>query len=786
MNIPQAIDIEEIVLGSILLESEAAHRALAIVNEQCFFHIPNQIIFRCISYLYKNNMPIDISIVTNQLNSNGYLKQVGGPHYVATLTNKVASSANIEAHCRILYQKFLQRRLIDISQNNLLAAQSEGCDVFNLIEQYEKNLGDLTGGIVANSSVTSLDLHAQLLERNKTILTSGGITGIPSYFTEVDKIMGGWKNKRLLILAGRPGSGKCLGLGTKIIMFDGKLKNVEDIIVGDKLMGPDSNPRTVLSLARGQEQMYWIRQNKGIDYRVNESHILSLKSSGTEGSRIHGEVVNISVKDYLSKSRKFQIRHKGYKSGFNFEEQEIIIDPYLLGLWLGDGSQSGVKISNPDKEVIDYLQSYADEFGMQLNNHNHLKEYKCPTWCLTNGMGQKNQILNALRHYNLIDNKHIPHVFYQNSRENRLKLLAGLIDTDGYLDQKNMFEITQVNERLAREIKMLCHSLGFGCTIKEVRKGIKSINFIGTYFRLIISGDIHLVPTKIKRKQAPLNNPNKSVLVTGINVEKDIVDDYYGFEIDGDHLFLLEDSTVTHNTAIAIQFASNPAVNAGLPVAIFSLEMGALELYERMQSQHSGIASDKITRTGLTDYDISQLSMKLANSPIHIDDTPSISVFELRSRARKLKREKGIKLIVVDYLQLMTGGSDFKGSREQEIGFISRSLKALSKELDVPIIALSQLSRGVESRGSSDHRPKLSDLRESGSIEQDADIVMFIHRPEYFGIMQDANGNSTAGKAELIIAKHRGGPLADIPLNFEHAKTKFSDYQSNNYMYKNY
>ncbi len=734
-------------------------------------------------------MPIDIAIVTNQLNSNGYLKQVGGPYYIAKLTERVASSANVDMHCKILYQKFLQRRLIEISQNNLINAQNDSCDVFDLIEQYEKNLNELTSGVVSNTSVTSHDLHNQLLERNKVIVNSNGITGLPSGFTALDKITGGWQKNTLVILAARPGVGKCLGLGTKVIMFDGTLKNVEDVKVSEQLMGPDSKPRNVLSLARGREQMYWVRQNKGIDYRVNESHILSLKSSGTEGSRIHGEIVNISVKEYLKKSQKFQIRHKGYKTPFDFNEQQLIMDPYLLGLWLGDGSSSGIKITNPDSEIIEYLQEYANSFGMQLNNHNHLKEQKCPTWCLTNGKGQKNELLNALRYYNLINNKHIPHDFFKNNKENRLKLLAGIIDTDGYLEKNNMFEVTQVNERLANEIKLLCHSLGFGCTIKKVNKTIKSIDFIGTYFRLIISGDIHLIPTKIKRKQAPIGNPNKNVLVTGIKIEKDIIDDYYGFEIDGDKLFLLEDSTVTHNTALAIQLATYPAVKFKKSVAIFSLEMGGIELYGRMQSQESGISSEKITRTGLSDYDISQLSNVLSTAPIFIDDTPSISVFELRSRARKLKREKNIELLIVDYLQLMTGGRDFKGNREQEIGFISRSLKALSKELGIPVIALSQLNRSADySSGGEDKgkRPKLSDLRESGSIEQDADIVMFIHRLQAFGIMQDANGNSTEGRAELLIAKHRAGPLADIPLNYEHNKTKFTDYQSVSYMYNKY
>lgn len=229
-------------------------------------------------------------------------------------------------------------------------------------------------------------------------------------------------------------------------------------------------------------------------------------------------------------------------------------------------------------------------------------------------------------------------------------------------------------------------------------------------------------------------------------------------------------------SSLAKQLAANPAINQGDPIAVFSLEESKELMYACMVGQQSGIDIDRITRYGLTGHEISQLNPKLVMAPIYIDDTPSISVFALRNKARKLKREKKIKMIIIDYLQLMTAGIDFKGNREQEISYISRSLKALSKELDVPIIALSQLSRGLEGRASK--RPMLSDLRESGAIEQDADIVIFIHRPEYFGIKEDSIGGSTAGKAEVYIAKHRSGSLADIPLNFEHGKTLFSDYQS--------
>jgi replicative DNA helicase len=164
----------------------------------------------------------------------------------------------------------------------------------------------------------------------------------------------------------------------------------------------------------------------------------------------------------------------------------------------------------------------------------------------------------------------------------------------------------------------------------------------------------------------------------------------------------------------------------------------------------------------------------LSAAPLYIDDTPALSVFEFRSKARRLKMHNEVKIIIIDYLQLMTGSTDSKGNREQEVAFISRTLKAIAKELNVPIIALSQLSRATETRGGS-KRPQLSDLRESGAIEQDADIVAFIHRPEYYGIQTDENGMPTAGMAEIILAKHRNGAVCDIPLRFLKDQARFAD-----------
>ena len=232
-------------------------------------------------------------------------------------------------------------------------------------------------------------------------------------------------------------------------------------------------------------------------------------------------------------------------------------------------------------------------------------------------------------------------------------------------------------------------------------------------------------------------------------------------------------------TAFVLSMAKNMAVNFKTPVALFSLEMSNLQLVTRLISNVCELPGEKLKSGRLEPYEWDQLDYKITelyDVPFYTDDTPSLSIFELQTKARRLVRENNVQCVIIDYLQLMNASGMSRGSREQEVSMISRSLKGLAKELNIPIIALSQLNRAVEGRaGVEGKRPQLSDLRESGAIEQDADMVCFIHRPEYYGLKEDSNGRNLTGLAEIIVAKHRNGPIGDLWLAFKNTYIRFEN-----------
>jgi hypothetical protein len=412
---------------------------------------------------------------------------------------------------------------------------------------------------------------------------------------------------RGLLLYHGLGSGKCHAKGTPIMMSDGSIKLVENIKEGDFLMGDDSKPRKVISLARGKDKMYDIIPVKGEVYRVNQEHILCLKASGfpklcrnnhksntnynvqwiqnndfqsktftfnkeknnesqmkeeaekfykliTTTREMNDNVIEISVKNYLKLSNKKKGFLKGYKVPIQFEEKTLSIDPYMIGYWLGDGTSYTSEITSQDSSVLYYFAKNLPNYNLFLS---HRDKY---TYGITgNGKYYNNIFLNTLKELNLINNKHIPDIYKCNSRENRLKLLAGLLDSDGYLSKSgNEFEFTQKNEKLMDDVIYLARSLGFACykSIKNTSWTYNGEKKYGKAFRININGTgLDEIPTQIPRKKASPRQQIKDSLVTGIKVEYVNEDDYYGFMIDQNCRYVMGDFSVTHNTATSIAIA---------------------------------------------------------------------------------------------------------------------------------------------------------------------------------------------------------------------------------------
>lgn len=360
------------------------------------------------------------------------------------------------------------------------------------------------------------------------------------------------------------GGGKCLGKDTPVMMFDGTIKMVQDVQTGDLLMGPDSTPRRVLSTTKGHSKLYRVTPTKGDAYVVNDAHILSLKktSRGYRGRNRDGEkypkgeIVNINVEKYLAETKTFRHIHKGWRTGVDFEAAAPLpVDPYFVGLLLGDGSINGtVSLTTADPEMVEEIERQAAIWGLKVMPYGKtLSDNAAKTYHLTAGRtgGKANPLTAALRSTGLgAGEKFIPHAYKTASRADRMAVLAGLLDTDGYYDGKG-FYLTLKCERLLDDAIFVARSLGFAAYKKPVTKRCVNNGVETQCFATVISGHLDAIPVRLERRKAAPRLQKKNPLVTGLSVEDIGEGDYYGFEIDGDHLFLLGDFTVTHNTKIA-------------------------------------------------------------------------------------------------------------------------------------------------------------------------------------------------------------------------------------------
>ncbi|MCY4000165.1 MAG: replicative DNA helicase [Bacteroidetes bacterium] len=690
---PQAIDVEQYVLGSMLMDPKSVSIASSILPADAFYLPKHTAIYEALLDLSNKNQPTDLITVSERLRSQKQLEMIGGIPYLAELTDRISTSANTERHARIIIEKSLLRKVIGSMSKRITEAYDPSTDAFDLLDEAESDLFKISHSQVRRSTQMLKDILQETISHLQTISHRDRLlSGITSGFYDLDKLTGGWQNSDLIIIAGRPSMGKCVDADTPILQSDGQLIRISDLY----------QHRNAHILTLAEDRRFSITQPSAYLYD-------GIKPVYRVTTRLGRSVSTTLSHPFLT--------HQGWQP-------------------LGELSL-GQSIAVPRELPVFGTHTVPDFDLQQLANT--IRNTRKVTWSMptTRGTAIKARGIQVLPQWAFTLQKECLDLFFFE------------------LFPSETSSIVVSSAHLAQQIAHLGLRLGILCQLRERSTGWSVTPHI--------------------RVDQTCGHPHHILFDDIVNIECMGDRPVYDLTVDETHNFVASDVCV-HNTAFALDCARNASMDRDnpIPTAIFSLEMSSRQLAQRMIMSEARVNAQKARSGTMNDNDFSEVvkaADRFFHSQIFIDDSAGLGVMELRAKCRRLKSEHQIGLVLVDYLQLMQGRS--KDNREQEIANISRSLKELAKELDIPVIALSQLNRNAEDR--KDRRPQLADLRESGAIEQDADVVAFIYRPEYYGITEDKDRQPTEGKAEIIIGKHRNGPTGNIQLLFRKDFARFEN-----------
>ncbi len=785
---PHSIEGESSVLGGLLLDNTAWDRVGDLLADQDFYRHEHQLIYAAIGVLINASKPADIITVYERLQSLGKAEEIGGLAYLNALAQYVPSAGNIRRYAEIVRERSILRKLVAASDEIATNAfNPQGKAVTAILDEAEQkilNIGE-QGGRSQQGFQSMHTLVGDLLDRVTEMAENPNeVTGVASGFHDLDRMTSGFQPGDLVILAARPSMGKAQPLDANIRTLGG-WKRMGELEVGDALASVDGRTSIVTGIfPQGVKQTYSVAFSDGRSTQCCGEHLWRVMYRDWAAPRI---VSADQLRAMLGK-----VRYQGRLwidtvSGDFGSLEPLPVDPWLLGSLLGDGGLSGtgsVRFSTASAQMCQTMSECLpqamemvhvgdDDYRLVQRDRGHAKGVQ--------GMAANplREALDALGLSGLTsERKFIPALYLNAGKEARLALLRGLIDTDGWVEKWGSIRFSSASERLASDVALLVRSLGGWCSITQkpphfVNTAGVRVPGLSAYVCHISHPDPKSLMSLAEKQQRAPQQRLRQKRLTVTSIEPVRLAECQCISVSHpDHLYVTDDYIVTHNTALAINIAEHVALHEALPVAVFSMEMGASQLAVRIVGSIGRIDQTHLRTGALTDEEWPRLTEaieKLRTISLHIDETPGLTVSELRANARRLARQCGkLGLIVVDYLQLMsvsTGMAD--ENRATAVGEISRGLKMLAKELQCPVIALSQLSRGVESR--TDKRPMMSDLRESGAIEQDADIIMFIYRDEYY----TKEACKEPGVAEVIISKQRNGPTGTVKLAFINRITKF-------------
>ncbi|WP_369822262.1 replicative DNA helicase [Saccharomonospora sp. CUA-673] len=760
-----------------LLSKDAIADVVEVLRPGDFYLPKHQAVYDCILDLYGRGEPADPITVSAELERRGELARVGGAPYLHTLIATVPTAANAGFYAQIVAEKAVLRRLVEagtrIVQYGYGADNNDGGDINEVVDRAQAAIYEVTERRTSEDYVALEELLQPTMDEIDAIASRGGdAQGIPTGFADLDEVTNGLHPGQMIIIAARPGVGKALALDTPLPTPDG-WTTMGQVQPGDRLIGSDGTPTTVVAatdVMHGRP-CYEVEFSDGSTIVADAEHQwltdtrASRRVRGPAEVRTTAELADTVRCDTADGRVNHSVR---LAEPLELPERDLPLHPYALGAWLGDGHSDGARFTTADPEIITYLEAEADLYCPRRGTYAYSLRFPTPD------LDSSPEIDPVLRSLGVLGNKHVPAEYLRGSVYQRRALLAGLLDTDGTVGGSGGVQFSVTDHRLAADVYELIVSLGYRCslTTKRVRGRTEAsstaytLNFT-THDRVFWLQRKHLLHKERMTGRRPRPTPRyivdvrpiDSVPVRCVEVSAD------------DHLYLAGRSMIpTHNSTLGLDFARSCSIKHGMTSAIFSLEMSRTEIVMRMLSAEARIRLADMRGGRMSDDDWTRLARRMSEiseAPLFVDDSPNLTMMEIRAKARRLKQRNDLKLVVVDYMQLMTSGKRVE-SRQQEVSEFSRQLKLLAKEIEVPVIAISQLNRGPEQR--TDKRPMLSDLRESGSLEQDADIVMLIHRPDAFE--QD---DPRAGEADLILGKHRAGPTSTIAVAHQLHYSRFAD-----------
>ena len=784
---PHSIEAEQSVLGGLLLDNAAWDRIADFLAQSDFYRYDHRIIFEHIGRLIASTRPADVVTVYEALTTSGKAEEVGGLAYLNALAQNTPSAANIRRYAEIVRDRAVLRRLVSVADEiSADAFNPQGKEVRQLLDEAESKVFSIAedGARGTQGFLEIGPLLTQVVERIDTLYHTANpsdVTGTPTGFVDLDRMTSGMHGGELIIVAGRPSMGKAQPLDASVKTLSG-WKRMGDLEVGDALASVDGAPSMVTGIyPQGERQVYRVRFSDGRSAECCDEHLWRVHCRGWSQPRV---VDTAELRTLLERKRYRNRLWIDLPSGDFGHDEALPVDPWVLGALLGDGAIGGasVRFSVKAEETLERVRArVGSEMRLEHAGQYDSRIKRCPAAEGGTAHPNANPIKQALERLALWGctsyDKFIPRAYLDAGKRARLDLLRGLLDTEGWVESWGTVRYSTASERLARDVCELVRSLGGWCAVstKDTSSTCDGVCQPGaTAYQCTIS---HPDPQSLflfegKRERLERGRTRRKMPVV-VSIEPTRVAQTQCISVSHPlRLYVTDDYVVTHNTAFSMNIGEYVAVEYGLPVAVFSMEMPGTQLVMRMLGSVGRLDQHRMRTGRLTDEDWPKLThavQKMSEAQLFIDETGGLNPMELRSRARRLARQCGkLGLIIVDYLQLMSGSSAGE-NRATEISEISRSLKGLAKELDVPVIALSQLNRSLEQRPNK--RPVMSDLRESGAIEQDADVILFIYRDEVYN-----PDSPDKGTAEIIIGKQRNGPIGPVRLTFLGQYTKFDNF----------